>query len=65
MKQLKTIAVRCEDDLYYMIKACSLFANNSMGAYCENILKQNIAKIYNMIPVEKLDEIKKKMGVGE
>ena len=46
----KMIAVRVDQDLYDKIKVCADYANNSMGAWCELINKQSVAKVYGMIP---------------
>jgi hypothetical protein len=53
----KMIAVRVDPDLYYKIKVCSDYANNSMAAWCELLVKQGVSRVYGMIPGH-ADEVK-------
>ena len=45
----KMIAVRVDQDLYDKIKVCSDYANNSMAAWCELLIKQGVSRVYGMI----------------
>lgn len=51
----KMIAVRVDQDLYDKIKVCSDYANNSMAAWCELLIKQGVSRVYGMIPRATLD----------
>jgi hypothetical protein len=46
----KLIAVRVDQDLYDKIKVCADYANNSMAAWCELLVKQGVSRVYGMIP---------------
>ncbi len=50
INQKKLIALRVPKELYDKIKVCADYANNSMGGWCELLVRQGVSRVYGMIP---------------